>query len=92
MIVASTAWAACGALVIWLYLALFRGGFWRADQRLSDRIDEPSHWPKIAAVIPARDEAETIARAVRSIAGQDYPSDVTSSWWMTAVPTGRRML
>jgi len=77
MIVASTAWAACGALVIWLYLALFRGGFWRADQRLSDRIDEPSHWPKIAAVIPARDEAETIARAVRSIAGQDYPSDVT---------------
>ena len=51
--------------------------FWRADQLLPRRADEPDHWPKIAAVIPARDEAETIAQAVRSIAGQDYPADVT---------------
>ena len=77
MVVASTAWVACGALVIWLCLALFRGGIWRADQLLSRRADEPDHRPKIAAVIPARDEAETIAQAVRSIAGQDYPADVT---------------
>ena len=63
------------------YLALSRVVpgriFWRADQLLPRRADEPDHWPKIAAVIPARDEAETIAQAVRSIAGQDYPADVT---------------
>ena len=77
MVVASTAWVAGGALVIWLYLAWFRGGFWRADQRLDLRMDEPDRWPKIVAIVPARDEAETIAQAVRSIAGQDYPAKIT---------------
>ena len=77
MFVASTAWVACGALVIWLCLALFRGGFWRADQRLAGRISEPLRWPKVAAVIPARDEIATIARAVGSIAEQDYAADIT---------------
>lgn len=77
MVAASSAWVACGALVIWLWLALFRGGFWRADQRLPRRQDELNDWPKIAAVIPARDEAETIAQAVRSIVEQDYPTDIT---------------
>lgn len=74
MFVASIVWIASCALAVWLWLAFCRGGFWRADQRLPDRIDEPSRWPRIAAVIPARDEAETIARAVRSIAEQDYPA------------------
>jgi len=77
MIVETIAWIAGVALMIWLYLALFRGGFWRVNQLLAAQFDEPSRWPAIAAVIPARDEAKTIAQAVGSIAGQDYPAKVT---------------
>jgi len=76
LVVATTAWLACGALVVWLHLAFFRGGFWHADQRLPFRTAEPDRWPVIAAVIPARNEVETIARAVRSIARQDYPATI----------------
>lgn len=31
------------------------------------------HWPRVVAIVPARDEAETIGRAVTSLAKQDYP-------------------
>ena len=77
MIVATLAWGTVAALVIWLYLALFRGGFWRGNQRLAAQFDDPLRWPELAAVIPARDEVETIAQAVKSIARQDYPAKVT---------------
>lgn len=76
MLLTGLTWAVSGALAIWLWLALFRGGFWRADQKLTAETDTPSRWPKIAAVIPARDEAPTMARAVRSIASQDYPAEL----------------
>jgi hopene-associated glycosyltransferase HpnB len=61
-------------LVLWLYLLAWRGGFWCAAQR-DGRPDlaGPTVWPAIVAVIPARDEAATIARTVQSLLGQDYP-------------------
>jgi hopene-associated glycosyltransferase HpnB len=61
------------SLAIWLYLLTLRGGFWRAAQRFSARQPAPSPWPAVAAVIPARDEAEVIARALGSVLDQDYP-------------------
>ncbi len=33
----------------------------------------PTAWPRVVCVMPARNEAETIARAVASLAKQDYP-------------------
>jgi hopene-associated glycosyltransferase HpnB len=59
-------------LAIWLYLLFARGNFWRV------RVDaiEPkplAHWPKVVAIVPARNEADTIARTIASLASQDYP-------------------
>jgi hopene-associated glycosyltransferase HpnB len=59
-------------LAIWLYLFLARGNFWRV------RVDAivPKHldpWPKVVVIVPARNEAETIAATVVALAGQDYP-------------------
>lgn len=60
-------------ILIWLVLLLGRGRFWMADQRLPDRADPPGDWPEVAAVIPARDEAETIAAVLESHAATAYP-------------------
>lgn len=60
------------SLVIWLYLALFHGRFWHADQRLADEISERSEWPDVVVIIPARNEEKTIKRTVRSLLDQQY--------------------
>jgi len=62
------------AFALWLYLLAARGGFWLASQR-DDRpeLAGPTAWPPVTAVIPARDEANSIARCLRSVLGQDYP-------------------
>jgi len=74
MPVSPLALLALAALCAWLWLLLGRGGFWRADQRLGEEAPvPPGGWPDVVAVIPARDEAETIADAVRSLLDQDYP-------------------
>lgn len=64
------------SLVKWLWLLLSRGGFWRADQRLEQNAEAIGEWPPIVAVIPARDEAETIYQSVSSLSAQDYPGDL----------------
>lgn len=73
MEVTELAVSAFAALLAWLWLALLRGGFWRCDRHLPFGTSEPDIWPTVAAVIPARNEAETIARSVRSLLVQDYP-------------------
>jgi hopene-associated glycosyltransferase HpnB len=61
-------------LAIWIYLFLARGNFWQV--REDDTQPEPlANWPRVAAVVPARNEAGTIARTVSSLAGQDYPGE-----------------
>lgn len=57
---------------LWVVLLFFRGGFWRADQRLDEAGDSDRPLPSVVAIIPARNEAETIARAVASLLGQVY--------------------
>lgn len=63
---------AFAAFAAWGWLTLLRGGFWRASERLADAPD-PAAWPEIAAVIPARDEAETIGDVIRAHMAADYP-------------------
>ncbi len=59
-------------LAAWLYLAFFRGFYWRADTRL-EPAPAPSTWPEIVAIIPARNERETIAQVVAAHDATDYP-------------------
>ena len=61
------------ALAIWLYLICARGGFWLCRERDDVLPAEPSRWPRVTAVIPARNEAEGIADSIGSLARQDYP-------------------
>ena len=74
-----TVLAAVGALSVlsWIVLLLFRGAFWRADQRLQATWPQRAVWPAVVAVIPARDEASTIGVAVHSLLNQDYPGDLS---------------
>lgn len=63
-------------LLIWLSLALFRGGFWRVKNRLLPEVSEGRETARVAAVIPARNEAESIAAAVSSLLRQDYSGSI----------------
>ena len=68
-------------LTIWLYLLAGRGGFWLGRQRDdAARTAAPAasgSWPAVAAVIPARDEAESVGKTIASLLQQDYPGDFT---------------
>ena len=57
----------------WLYLLLLHGGYWRARERLAADLPAPARWPSVVALVPARDEAETIGETLRSLLGQAYP-------------------
>jgi len=62
-------------VVIWVYLLFFRAGFWWAPYR-STPIPASVPARSVVAVIPARDEAPVIGRAVASLLAQDYRSDL----------------
>src|SRR5262245_46782522 len=59
-------------LGIWVYLMLLHGRFWR-ERLQKPPADAPKHWPEVAAVVPARNEAPVVGEAVRSLLCQDYP-------------------
>lgn len=64
-------------LAVWLYLFFARGNFWQ----LHEDTDDPApleRWPRVVAIVPARNEAETIGRAVTSLAKQDYPGEFST--------------
>jgi hopene-associated glycosyltransferase HpnB len=61
------------ALAIWSYLAIGRGRFWRLTERDNRDPPFPAAWPRVAIVIPARDEAEVIGKCLSSLLRQDYP-------------------
>jgi hopene-associated glycosyltransferase HpnB len=70
-------WLVAGlALAIWIYLILFRGGFWRlAEHDAHDRpATDPQCWPPVVAIVPARDEADVAPLSIASLAAQDYPA------------------
>ena len=63
-------------LAVWIYLFLARGNFWQL--REDDIYLQPlANWPRVAAIVPARNEAESIAKTVRSLAAQDYPGELS---------------
>ena len=67
---------AAAALVVWLALVFVRDGFWLTRERDTRAPPpEPAHWPAVTAIVPARDEADVIARSIGSLIAQDYPGD-----------------
>lgn len=64
--------SSCLSLTVWLYLLLLHDRFWLADQRLARVHKDLSTWPSVLTVIPARDEADVISDALRSLLDQDY--------------------
>jgi hopene-associated glycosyltransferase HpnB len=63
------------SLAAWLYLLVGRGFFWLARERDDRGIQPilPAPWPSVVAVVPARNEADVIARSLGSLLAQDYP-------------------
>ncbi len=60
------------SLGIWIYLVLARGGFWRLIFLPPPRIAESAPQPTVAVIVPARDEADVVGRAIRSLLEQSY--------------------
>lgn len=62
-------------LAIWLHIFFGRGWFWFLPRWDADRSEVPlsAEWPSVVAVVPARNEQETIGPVVASLARQDYP-------------------
>jgi hopene-associated glycosyltransferase HpnB len=62
------------SLVVWVYMILGRGMFWLARER-DDRNEPPppEAFPFVCAVVPARNEADVIARSIGGLLSQDYP-------------------
>src|SRR5215813_4929025 len=71
--------AAAVVLGIWLYLVFARGQFWWLREFDDDVAphDELPKWPRVVAIVPARNEAETIARCVESLAAQNYAGELS---------------
>lgn len=59
-------------LGIWVYLILLHGRYWREKPQAAPAADL-KHWPEIAAIVPARNEAPVIGEALGSLLRQDYP-------------------
>lgn len=73
MTVLAIAALACAA---WTFALLLRGGFWRAGERDDEAPAVTSAlapWPRVVAVMPARNEADVIAATLASLLRQDYP-------------------
>src|SRR6516162_7022416 len=75
--------ACTAATVVWAYLVIGHGGYWRTGQRLpslpasSSAAGELARWPDVTAVIPARNEATTLPAVLPTLLGQDYPGALT---------------
>jgi hopene-associated glycosyltransferase HpnB len=70
--------------VTWLYLVVAHGGYWLTSQRLPPGPGPGpglgpgpgmSRWPSVAAVVPARNEADSLPGTLPGLLAQDYPGE-----------------
>jgi hopene-associated glycosyltransferase HpnB len=73
----------------WVYLVAAHGGFWLTGQRLPSVPGgadggpagwpaggpQGAHWPAVAAVVPARNEADILPVTLPALLGQQYPGE-----------------
>ncbi len=62
------------SLAIWIYLLAGHGRFWQAGPFLPAAQHGPM--PPVTVVVPARNEAESVTRCLRSLLAQDYPGQM----------------
>jgi hopene-associated glycosyltransferase HpnB len=65
-----TLFVAGGALAAWIYLTGFHGRFWQSGPELEPTASTSR--ARVAVVVPARDEAESIAASLSSLLAQEY--------------------
>ncbi len=56
----------------WVYMAFFRGGYWKTDVKLTAKARLKGHWPRVAVIVPARNEAGMLQETLPSLLKQDY--------------------
>jgi hopene-associated glycosyltransferase HpnB len=95
-------WLGIVVVLIWVALWLGWGAYWRIEiESVSDEPANPSTWPAVVVVIPARNEAGTIAATLKSLWSQAYPGpfrivvvddhsedETNAAAWRTAVSLG----
>jgi len=59
-------------LAVWVYMAAARGLFWLMRERDDAPVVAPAAWPSVAAVVPARDEADCIGDCIGGLLRQRY--------------------
>lgn len=59
------------SLLGWIYLAFFHGQFWKP--LLDEMAPDPTSWPDVDIIVPARNEADILHRSLPSLLAQDYP-------------------
>ena len=65
------------SLIIWLFLLLFWGRFWLANQRIDQTDNILTNYPSVVAIIPARNETAVLPISLPSLLSQDYPGSFT---------------
>jgi hopene-associated glycosyltransferase HpnB len=64
------------SLLVWLYLILLHGRFWRSAPQLPpappSQLPQLPQLPQVDIIVPARDEALTVGAAIGSLLMQDY--------------------
>ncbi|MGH3415124.1 MAG: glycosyltransferase [Actinocrinis sp.] len=65
---------------VWIYLVFAHGRYWLMDQHLPEvgapDSGSPSEgWPRVVAIVPARDEADVLPLTLTTLLTQDYPGD-----------------
>ena len=55
---------------------LARGFFWLGSVRDDESPPAPAAWPLVVAVVPARNEADSIEQSLKSLLVQDYPGSL----------------
>jgi hopene-associated glycosyltransferase HpnB len=63
-------------VLIWVYLLLGRGWFWRVNRYRLPTLPAPEPGSTVAVVIPARDEAAVVEQAVTSLLRQQFNGEV----------------
>jgi hopene-associated glycosyltransferase HpnB len=72
----SAAWIGSAPFLIWVYLFTGRGRFWQVPNAVNEPKALLMSSPRVAVVVPARNEADVVGQAVRSLLEQDYSGQV----------------
>jgi len=63
------------SFLAWCYLICFRGWFWHSRPDLADR--KPTASPRVAILVPARNEEASLRQALTSLLAQQYEGEMS---------------